>query len=88
MSGYKAITEDIFRKTIEDRLPDVFKRMDVPALLNNMISVQHLRNLEAKYGKPKSYLMGGRAYYRKEDFVEWAREHYNVRQAEESSDGI
>lgn len=76
---------------ITENLPPVFSRMDTPALLFNLISVQTLRNLEARDGKPKSYRWGNKSVYIREEFVSWLEEYYGDKGASgkvQGSEGV
>ena len=60
------------------RLPEIFSRSEVQKYLNGMLRPKYLCNLEQKGIGPKHFIVGGKAFYQKQTFLDWARKYYGV----------
>lgn len=64
-------------KTLQDTLPPLFTRKDIPKYLGSIISRGTLANLGKKNGPPYE-IIGNKAVYEKDSFLEWLEKHFNL----------
>ena len=64
--------------TFFGRLPVVFARRDVHKYLNGMLKAKYLSSLEQRGIGPKHFIVGCKAFYCRDVFLEWAQKYYGV----------
>lgn len=67
----------LYLKKLQEVLPPFFTRKDVPKYLGSTISPGTLANLGKKHGPPYE-IIGNKAVYEKESFLEWLEKHFNL----------
>ena len=63
--------KDRLRAILEGALPCAFARTTIENYLPGIISYKTLRNLECKGKGPKSFYLGRKRFYEKQDFIDW-----------------
>lgn len=67
----------LFLNKLQEILPPFFARKDIPIYFGSIISRGTLANLGKENGPPYE-LIGKKAVYEKETFLNWLENHYNL----------